>query len=120
MDLTGGHQAGPVSGPADASVFGSGWLTVLDLPSSGLTSPASPDGGPVSISNGSGDSAAVLSALLKSATAVSGSWGRGRLLRTSLISVLITSNGRMFVGAVRPSVLYAAATQAAAAPAGTP
>jgi hypothetical protein len=124
-DLAAGHSAGPASGPADAGVFGSGWLTVLDLPSSGLTSPSAPDGGPVSIGNGSGDSAAVVGALLKSATAVSGTWGTGRLLRTSLISALMTSNGRMFVGAVRPSVLYAAAAQAASAPpaatpAGTP
>jgi hypothetical protein len=125
-DLTAGHPAGPGRGPADASVFGSGWLTVLDLPSSGLTSPAGPDGGPVSIGNAAGDSAAVLAALLKSASPVSGTWGSGRLLRTSLISALITSNGRLFVGAVQPSVLYAAAGQAAsapqsaAAPAGTP
>jgi outer membrane lipoprotein-sorting protein len=125
-DLAGARQSGPGSGRADASVFGSGWLTVLDLPSSGLTSPAGPDGGPVSISNAAGDSAAVLGALLKSATPVSGTWGSGRLLRTSLISALITSNGRLFVGAVQPGVLYAAAAQAgsapysAAAPAGTP
>ena len=126
VNLTGGHPAAPVTGSPDASVFGSGWLAVLDLPSSGLTSPAGPDGGPVSISNAAGDSAAVVGALLKSATPVSGTWGSGRLLRTSLISALITSNGRLFVGAVQPSMLYAAAAQAAsapysaAAPAGTP
>ncbi len=51
-------------------------------------------------------------ALLRSATAVHGSWGSGRLLRTSLLSVLITSNGKALVGAVTPSVLYAAAAQA--------
>jgi hypothetical protein len=55
----------------------------------------------------------VLNALLSSATPVSGAWGSGRLLRTSLVSVLITNSGRMFVGAVQPSVLYAAAGQAA-------
>jgi hypothetical protein len=126
VDLASGHRAGPGTGAADVSAFGSGWLTVLDLPSSGLTSPAGPDGGPVSIGNAAGDSAAVLAALLKSASPESGTWGTGRLLRTSLISALITSNGRLFVGAVQPSVLYAAATQAAsapqsaAAPAGTP
>ena len=108
------HRAGPSTDTANTSAFGSGWLTVLDLPSSGLTSGASPNGGPISISNGSGDSAAVMNALLKSATRVSGAWGSGRLLRTSLVSALITDNGRMFVGAVQPSVLYAAASQAAA------
>jgi len=61
-----------------------------------------------------------MNALLKSATRVSGAWGSGRLLRTSLVSALITDNGRMFVGAVQPSVLYAAAAQAAAAPASSP
>ena len=62
----------------------------------------------------------MLNALLGSATQVSGSWGSGRLLRTSLVSALITSNGRLFVGAVQPSVLYAAAAQAAASPASSP
>jgi outer membrane lipoprotein-sorting protein len=120
VNLASGHKAGTSRDTSDVSAFGSGWLTVLDLPSSGLTSGASPDGGATSISDGSGDSAAVVNALLGSATRVSGAWGSGRLLRTSLISALITDNGRMFVGAVQPSVLYAAATQAAAAPASSP
>jgi outer membrane lipoprotein-sorting protein len=51
------------------------------------------------------------SALLKAARPVSGSWGSGRLLRTSLISVLITSGGTCLIGAVQPSVLYADAAQ---------
>jgi hypothetical protein len=120
VNLARRDQAAPGSGNAGVSASGSGWLTVIDLPSSGLTAAASPGGGPVSIGNASGDSAAVLNALLRSATPVSGTWGRGRLLRTSLISALITDNGRMFVGAVQPSVLYTAAAEAAAAPAGTP
>ena len=41
-----------------------------------------------------------------------GSWGSGRLLRTSLLSVLITSNGQALIGAVTPAALYAAAAQA--------
>ncbi|HEV2257542.1 MAG TPA: DUF2092 domain-containing protein, partial [Streptosporangiaceae bacterium] len=92
----------------DVATIGSGWLTVLDLPSAGLTAP----GGSGSGHGASGDSAAVLNTLLASATPVSGAWGSGRLLRTSLVSVLITDSGRMFVGAVQPSVLYAAAGQA--------
>jgi len=115
-DMTGGKDQGA---SPDASTIGSGWLAVADLPSSGLTSnPAAAgggaSGGPVSVNGGSGDSSALLRTLLSSAAKVSGSWGTGRLLRTSLISVLITDNGRMFVGAVQPSVLYAAAAQAAA------
>ena len=107
----GGQSSGSDSQPGDISTIGSGWLTVLDLPSAGLTAP----GGGVSAPGhgGSGDSAAVLNALLGSATSVSGAWGSGRLLQTSLVSVLITDGGRMFVGAVQPSVLYAAAGQAA-------
>ena len=62
----------------------------------------------------------MLSALLASAKSEHGAWGTGRLLRTSLVSVLITDNGSAFIGAVRPSVLYAAATQAAHHPAATP
>ena len=42
---------------------------------------------------------------------MSGSWGSGRLLRTSLLSVLVTSSGRVLIGAVTPGVLYQAATQ---------
>jgi outer membrane lipoprotein-sorting protein len=109
-NLGGEPASGPGSPPPDVSTIGSGWLTVLDLPSAGLTTP---DGSaPAPDSGGSGDGAAVLHALLLSATPVSGAWGSGRLLRTSLVSVLITDGGRMFVGAAQPSVLYAAADHA--------
>ena len=88
----------------DVTTIGSGWLTVLELPSSTLTPGAPGAGGP-----SAGDSAAVLRTLLASATPVHGAWGSGRLLRTSLVSVLMTDQGTTFVGAVQPSVLYAAA-----------
>jgi hypothetical protein len=51
----------------------------------------------------------VLSALELAATPVHGSWGSGRLLRTSLFSVLLLSDGRILIGATVPSVLYSAA-----------
>ncbi len=111
VNLGSQQPAGPDSQLSNVSMIGSGWLTVLDLPSAGLTTPGSSGAAPGS--GGSGDSAAVLNALLHSATPVSGSWGSGRLLRTSLVSVLITNGGRMFAGAVQPSVLYTAAGQAA-------
>src|SRR5580658_5379814 len=104
---SGGGQ-GPQGG--DVTTIGSGWLTVLDMPSAGLLS-GSPVP-PAQQSQGSAESAAAMQALLGSATHVHGAWGTGRLLRTSLVSVLITSGGTMFVGAVQPSVLYAAASQA--------
>ena len=50
---------------------------------------------------------AIARTLMREATPVSGSWGSGRLLRTSLVSVLITSKGTVYIGAVQPSVLYA-------------
>jgi outer membrane lipoprotein-sorting protein len=88
----------------DVTTTGSGWLTVLELPSSELTSGAGPGSG-----HSPGDDQAVLRTLLAAATPVHGAWGSGQLLRTSLVSVLITDQGHAFVGAVQPSVLYAAA-----------
>ncbi len=110
----GDHQAGS-HGQATpgTSTIGSGWLTVLRLPSSALT--PGPDQGNKS---SMGESAAVLNALLGSASQVHGAWGSGRLLRTSLVSVLMTDQGTTYVGAVDPSVLYAAAAQGSSA--GTP
>jgi outer membrane lipoprotein-sorting protein len=85
-----------VPGVSAPRVIGSGWMAVGVFPAGGLT--GSPGGVP--------------GAVLRSATPVHGSWGSGRLLRTSLLSVLITSNGKALIGAVAPSVLYAAAAQA--------
>jgi outer membrane lipoprotein-sorting protein len=109
VNLAGGH---PAEGQAatGVSTIGSGWLTVLKLPSSMLTpGPGTPAGS--SAGGSAGDSAAVLRDLLVSATPVHGAWGTGRLLRTSLVSVLITDQGSAYAGAVQPSVLYAAAAQ---------
>ena len=92
--------------PADtggATTIGKDWLTVLKLPSTDLT-PGRPAAG-----GGSANDDRVLSALLAAATPVHGAWGSGQLLRTSLVSVLITDSGTAYVGAVQPSVLYAAA-----------
>jgi outer membrane lipoprotein-sorting protein len=103
--------------PDGSYMMGKDWLSVANLPSSVISGvqndqSASPSGQGL----GSGDSGAVVGALLKSATPVSGSWGSGRLLRTSLVSLLITDNGRVLVGAVTPSVLYADAAQPVQAP----
>ncbi len=53
----------------------------------------------------------LLHTLLNAATKVSGNWGSGRLLRTSLFSVLITNQGKVLIGAVTPAVLYADAAK---------
>jgi len=101
VDLSSGDH-GQAGAPAGGyATIGKDWLTVLKLPSSDLTP------GPSSTPAGENDR--VLNALLGAATPVHGTWGSGRLLRTSLVSVLITDSGTAFVGAVQPSVLYAAA-----------
>src|SRR6201996_4149327 len=104
-NLTSLHPSGSAHRSSDLTTVGSGWLTVLTGPASGLTTA----GG---ASSGSGENDAVLNALLKSGTRVSGSWGSGRLLQTSLVSVLITDSGRVYAGAVQPGVLYSAAASA--------
>jgi outer membrane lipoprotein-sorting protein len=98
-------------------VFGSSWLTVVELPQTDLmqgfgtvpgstgTAPASGGSSPADVMGG--DSQAVLSALLGSAKPVHGAWGSGTLLTTSLFSML-TTNGEVYIGAVEPSVLYSA------------
>jgi outer membrane lipoprotein-sorting protein len=73
--------------------IGSGWTSVLaatGLPSRAALAGQSPQ-------------AAALLGLLPP---VKGSWGSGRLLQTEAFSVLITDDGRVFAGAVEPSVLY--------------
>jgi hypothetical protein len=52
--------------------------------------------------------------VLRAAKPVHGSWGSGRLLTTSLLSVLVTSDGTVLAGAVTPDTLYADAAQLAA------
>ncbi len=72
-------------------MLGQGWTAVAVLPA--------------------GAGGGLFGVLQNTATPVSGSWGSGHLLRTTLFSVLITSNGRVLIGAVQPSVLYADAAQ---------
>jgi len=107
--LPGGVLAGLPPGAASA-VIGTGWLSVV---TARLDPSAMAGQQPVAVSVGSqpaavpaGPQSAVLRALLSSATPVHGSWGSGRLLRTSLLSVLFTSDGRVLIGAVTPAVLY--------------
>jgi len=104
-----------------AQVIGKDWTAVMVLPEAEVL-----PGGALSRVAGAGNAAglagqaarsasggggaingsAMLSALLLAAHPVHGSWGSGRLLHTSLFSMLIT-NGHVLIGAVTPSVLYA-------------
>jgi len=133
--LFGMMNPGPDGGPM---VIGQGWLSVLVLSPGGpgqagtgmsgsmfshppqhrSSSAASTTGSSaeaysstLTISGPAGQAPAVLRALLRAATPVHGSWGSGRLLRTSLLSVLLTNSGHVLIGAVTPSALYADAAK---------
>jgi hypothetical protein len=114
------------------TVMGKDWLTVLVLPAGELGAAGLPAGFPgstmvwssssssgsaaysssVTVSGGPGiDVPGLGGALLRAARPVRGSWGSGRLITTSLLSVLITDGGQVLIGAVQPSVLYADAAQ---------
>jgi len=109
--------AGGLPSAAGFGTYGSGWLTVAEIPQSALNQaigigaqggkPA-PGTTPSGLGALGGDSAAVLQALMLAAKPVHGAWGSGTLLTTSMMSMLIT-HGEIYVGAVKPSVLYAAA-----------
>jgi hypothetical protein len=114
-DLSGaaGWHAG-AAGPAggSATTTGSGWMTVAEFPQAALQAvmgqaPAQVSGTGVQGASARETQAAII-AMFNNATPVSGAWGSGTLLRTSLVSVLM-ANGKVYAGAVDPSVLYAAA-----------
>ncbi len=116
---------GMPSGAVKPATFGSGWLTVVAIQAGQALGPAGQGGprvpaggsfepnGPVKPAAGpAGQLPGLIGLLMKAATKVHGSWGSGRLLRTSLLSVLVTSKGQVLAGAVTPAVLYADAAKA--------
>ena len=108
------------------TVMGKDWLSVAVLPaadaagmlggsasgtgsasSSGVASSAAKSAaGTPGNSSGGVQASDLVGAMLHAATPVHGAWGSGKLLHTSLLSVLITSNGHVLIGAVTPQVLY--------------
>jgi outer membrane lipoprotein-sorting protein len=107
-------------------VMGQDWLTVAVLPASALSEMSGGAGSAAGVAGSAARSAAgsnpggssggisgsaLFGVLMRSGTNVHGAWGSGRLLHTSLLSILITNNGRVLVGAVTPSVLYADAAR---------
>ncbi|WP_327582653.1 DUF2092 domain-containing protein [Nonomuraea sp. NBC_00507] len=56
-----------------------------------------------------GNAAALLDTVLKSATPVSGTWGSGKLIKTKLVTALLTDDGRLLAGAVTPEEIIKAA-----------
>jgi outer membrane lipoprotein-sorting protein len=116
-----GQEPAMPAGQQPASGFGTygkSWLTVVAFPQSDLMEELAPGAAAqgqgkqpdIYSANGNGvgvSSQELLNALLGSAKPVSGSWGSGTLVSTSLVSMLMTG-GEVYIGAVEPSVLYAA------------
>ena len=114
--LQDGHSARAML--AQTQVIGKDWTSVLVLPQGALSGlagrgnaagVAGQSARAVTGSGGALNGPEVLGAVLGAAHPVHGAWGSGRLLHTSLVSILITSGGHVLIGAVTPSVLYAAA-----------
>jgi outer membrane lipoprotein-sorting protein len=105
---------------AGTRVIGKDWTSVLVLPQAALSGVAGAGNAAgvagqsaraVTGNGGAVSGSALFGAVLGAAHPVHGAWGSGRLLHTSLVSMLLTSNGHVLIGAVTPSVLYAAAAQ---------
>jgi outer membrane lipoprotein-sorting protein len=88
----------PDSAEPQTQVVGTGWTTVFAAKG-------------VQTSSGDAQADKQFTAFLNSLPKVSGSWGSGHLLQSKLFSALLTDDGRVFVGAVDPNKLYAAADQ---------
>jgi len=88
----------PATSAARPKVVGTGWTTVVvaKLP----TGAAAP--------SGTDSSTRRLTGLVSVLPKVSGAWGSGHLLAGKLFSVVLTDDGRVAVGAVRPDALFAA------------
>jgi outer membrane lipoprotein-sorting protein len=101
----------PTKGATDTTgrptVVGSGWASVLvtAIPQQDTTTGSSGTASPPSASTGS------LTSMLKALPQVSGAWGSGHLLQSSLLSAVLTTDGRLAIGAVPPQALYAALAQ---------
>jgi hypothetical protein len=98
QQLLTGQPAPSPSGGNGGGFFGSSSSSAVPGPSGSANVPVGPYLEP-------------LRALLVATTPVQGSWGSGRLLQTTLYSVLVTSKGQILAGAVSPSVLYADAAR---------
>ncbi|HZU58262.1 MAG TPA: hypothetical protein VFA06_20460 [Actinocrinis sp.] len=95
-------------------VLGKDWLTVVELHGVDLNAIAHAAG---SGSKGSdrgnanglfnGDVSSYLNTLIGAGKKVSGAFGSGKLYTTNFLSILVTDDGRLFVGSVTPSVLEA-------------
>ena len=88
------------------TIVGSGWDTVIlaKLPSS-ITSPSTGNSSGIGSSGHSSDPMALITEF---GTPVSGTWGHGWVISTSIANVLVTSDGRVAAGFVPQQVLVQA------------
>jgi outer membrane lipoprotein-sorting protein len=109
-------KSGSKPDTSGSGTYGKSWLTVAAFPQKdlmqGFGAAAGGSGQQQNIASASNQGVGVssqelLNALLGSAKPVHGAWGSGTLVTTSLVSILMTG-GEVYVGAVQPSVLYAA------------
>jgi outer membrane lipoprotein-sorting protein len=82
----------------EPTTVGTGWTTVVVA--------KMPTG-----KDATGTEAQQLTGVLNSLPKVSGSWGGGRLLTSTLFSALVTDDGRVLAGAVAPERLYEVASK---------
>jgi outer membrane lipoprotein-sorting protein len=78
---------------AGAVVAGSGWTTVYRLHAV----------------NRHADKTPLVADEFHAMSVVSGHWGKGRIVQSPMLSMLVTKNGRVYAGTVRPAQLYAVA-----------
>ena len=87
----------------DVRTVGTGWTTVLVAKLDMAGAPGAKPGAKP------GPDADMVAKVLGGLQPVSGDWGSGRLLTGKLFSVLLTDDGRVVAGLVRPERLYEAA-----------
>lgn len=89
------------------TVVGSGWsqVVIAQLPADMAADTLAPTEDSASASPMAGLDAA---ALLESLPRISGEWGTGRVLSGTLVSAILTDDGRVAIGAVTPEALGAA------------
>jgi outer membrane lipoprotein-sorting protein len=120
QDLNGAQSQTSKSGaPSQAQLapvqLGKGWLSVVELHGVDLNALAagasaqSGNSGKHTNDTGlfNGDVSSYLSTLIGAGKQVHGAFGTGKLYTTSFLSILVTNDGRLFAGAVTPSVLEA-------------
>lgn len=92
-----GDPSAAEAASAAPTVIGDGWTAVLVTAAPDLTA--------------STEEPSELTGILQSLPRTSGSWGSGRLLESALVSVLVTDDGELLVGAVSPERLFEVAAR---------